>query len=163
MPAAPTPSFRAAVEADLPFLFELRVATMAPSYERQGIAVTEDEHRERAAFRLDAATIIELDGRPIGVVKVLQDRSTWTLEQFQIAAPHQGVGIGTAVLRALIGEARAAGALLHLSVLRLNPAVRLYARLGFRTLAESRHSYKMTFIESEAPPADQATAPMDHD
>ncbi len=151
MAAAPTPSFRPAVEADLPFLVALRLETMAPGFERQGIAVSADEHRQRAEFRLDAASIIEIDGRSVGLVKVLQDTTTWTIEQFQITSAHQGGGLGTMVLRALIAESRAAGALLRLSVLKQNPAARLYARLGFRTLDESAVSYKMTFIETEAP------------
>ena len=152
MARAATPSLRPAVEADLPFLVELRLATMAPHFARQGLAVSADEHRQRAEHRLDAATIIELDGHAVGVIKLLQDTRTWTIEQFQIVPAHQGHGLGTTVLRAVIAEARHAGALLHLSVLKQNPAAGLYARLGFRTLAESVHSYKMTFIETEAPP-----------
>jgi ribosomal protein S18 acetylase RimI-like enzyme len=151
MTTAPTPSFRAAVEADLPFLVGLRQATMSPHLERQGLRVSEQEHRERAKFQLDAAAIVEIDGQPVGVIKVLQDGITWTIEQFQIAPSHQGRGLGTTVLRALIADARRSGALLRLSVLKQNPAARLYARLGFRTLAESATSYKMTFIETEAP------------
>ena len=85
---------------------------------------------------------------PIGVVKVLQDGATWTIEQFQIAASSQGGGLGAAVLRTIIAEARGAGALLRLSVLKQNPAAHLYVRLGFRTLAESANSYKMTLIET---------------
>ena len=153
MAPAPTPSFRAAVEADLPFLVSLRVATMTPHLERQGLAVDEEEHRQRAAFRLDAAAIIESDGQTIGVIKVIQDGTTWTLEQFQVAPGFQGRGLGTTVLRALIEDARRSGALLRLSVLKQNPAARLYARLGFRTLAESADAYKMTFIETESPSA----------
>ena len=153
MAAAPTPSFRAAVEADLPFLVALRVTTMTPHLERQGLAVHEEEHRQRAAFRLDAAAVIESDGQAIGVIKVLQDGTTWTLEQFQVAPEFQGRGLGTTVLRALIEDARRSGALLRLSVLKQNPAARLYARLGFRTLAESANAYKMTFIETESPSA----------
>jgi ribosomal protein S18 acetylase RimI-like enzyme len=82
---------------------------------------------------------------------VFKDGSTWTIEQLQIAPAHQGGGLGADVLRTVIAEARAAGALLRLSVLKQNPAARLYARLGFRTLAESANSYKMTFIDTEAP------------
>ena len=152
MSTAATPSLRPAVEADLPFLVELRLATMAPHFARQGLEVSANEHRQRAEFRLDAATIIEVDGHPVGVIKLLQDTRTWTIEQIQIAPAHQGRGLGTTVLRAVIAEARHANALLHLSVLKRNPAAGLYARLGFRTLAESVHSYKMTFIETEAPP-----------
>ena len=152
MATAPTPSFRAAVEADLPFLVALRVATMTPHFERQGMdALSEAEHRQRVEFHLDAAAIIECDGRAVGLIKVLHDGTTWTIEQFQVAPEYQGAGLGTLVLRAVIEDARRSGALLRLSVLKQNPAARLYARLGFRTLAESANAYKMTFIESEAP------------
>jgi ribosomal protein S18 acetylase RimI-like enzyme len=148
MREASTWSFRPATEADLSFLIALRLGTMAPHFARQGIVLSDAEHRLRAEFRLAAARIIELDGLPIGVVKVLQDGATWTIEQFQIAASSQGGGLGAAVLRTIIAEARAAGALLRLSVLKQNPAAHLYVRLGFRTLAESANSYKMTLIET---------------
>ena len=152
MRAASTWRLRPAAEADLPFLIALRVATMTPQFERQGIVLDDEEHRRRAEFRLDAARIIERDGRCLGVVKLLKDGVTWTIEQFQIAPEHQGAGLGAAVLRAIIAEARDAGALLRLSVLKRNPAARLYARLGFRTLGESENSFKMTLIETETPP-----------
>ena len=151
MAAASPWSFRPADEADLQFLLALRLQTMTPNFVRQGIAVSGEEHRQRAEFRLDACRIVERDGNDIGMLKVLQDGSTWTIEQLQIASGHQGSGIGAAVLGTVIADARAAGALLRLSVLKQNPAARLYARLGFRTLGESANSYKMTFIETEAP------------
>jgi len=141
-------SLRPATEADLPFLVALRLATMAPQFARQGIVLSDDEHRLRAGFRLDAARILEADGRAIGLLKVLQDGATWTVEQFQIAPEAQGRGIGAAVLGQVIEAARESGALLRLSVLKRNPAARLYARLGFRTLGESEHSLKMTFIDA---------------
>ncbi|MEP6505278.1 MAG: GNAT family N-acetyltransferase [Betaproteobacteria bacterium] len=141
-------SLRPATEADLPFLVALRLATMAPQFARQGLVLSDEEHRLRAEFRLDAARIVEAEGRAIGLVKLLQDGATWTLEQFQIAPEAQGRGIGAAVLGQIIAASRESGALLRLSVLKCNPAARLYARLGFRTLAESEHSYKMTFIDA---------------
>jgi ribosomal protein S18 acetylase RimI-like enzyme len=149
MTSGSTWRLRPATEADLPFLLALRVATMTPQFERQGTVLSDEDHRLRAGFRLDAGRIVERHGAPIGVVKVLKDGSTWTIEQFQIALAHQGGGLGAEVLRTVIAEARAAGALLRLSVLKQNPAARLYARLGFRTLAESANSYKMTFVETE--------------
>ncbi len=153
MAAAPTPGFRAAVEADRPFLIALRKATMTEVCARHGQVLSEDEHRQRVDYRLDSAAIIEIDGQPVGLVKLTQDGITWTLEQFQILPEHQGRGLGTTVLKAVIADARASDALLRLNVLKQNAAARLYARLGFRTLAESANSYKMTFIESEAPDA----------
>ena len=148
MATAPTPSFRAAVEADLPFLVALRVATMGPSLQQQGLVLSDDEHRQRAGFRLDAAAVIEVAGTPAGMIKVVQDGTTWTIEQFQLLPERQRQGLGTTVLRALIADARASGALLRVSVAKQNPAARLYARLGFRTLDESANSYRMTFIDT---------------
>jgi ribosomal protein S18 acetylase RimI-like enzyme len=145
---ASTWSLRPATEADLPFLIALRVATMAPQFARQGIELSDEEHRLRAEFRLDAARVIESGGRPIGLVKVLRDGAAWMIEQFQVALEVQGQGIGAAVLGQVIAESRAAGALLRLSVLKQNPAARLYERFGFRTLGESEHSFKMTFIDA---------------
>ena len=153
MAAAATPSFRAAVVADLPFLIALRKTTMTEVCAKHGQVLSEDEHRQRVEFRLDSAAIIEVDSQPVGLVKLTQDGTTWTIEQFQILPEHQGRGLGTLVLQAVIADARASGALLRLSVLKQNAAARLYARLGFRTLAESANTYKMTFIVSESPGA----------
>jgi len=151
MTTVPTHRLRPATEADLPFLLALRLATMAPHFERQGIAFGEELHRQRAEFRLDAASIIEIDGRPAGLLKVLRDGTAWTVEQMQVASDHQGAGLGAGLLRMVIAEARAAGASLHLSVLKRNPAARLYTRLGFRTRNESEHSYKMTLVDDAEP------------
>jgi len=146
----PTPacSFRPATDADVAFLLELRRSTMTPHYANHGIVLGDAEDRHRAESHLGSAAIIEVDGRAVGVIKVVHDGTTWTIDQFQIAPAHQRLGLGTLVLRAVIADARRAGALLRLSVLKKNPAAGLYARLGFRTLAESDHSYKMTFIDT---------------
>ncbi len=148
MSSTPACSFRPATDADVPFLLELRRATMTPHYARQGIALGDAEDRRRAASHLNSAAIIEIEGHAAGVIKVLHDGTTWTIDQFQIVPAHQGRGLGMLVLRAVIADARRAGALLRLSVLKKNPAAGLYARLGFRTLSESTNSYKMTFIDT---------------
>lgn len=56
----------------------------------------------------------------------------------------RGQGIGTALLKALTGEARdVAIERLSLSVARDNPAVSLYERLGFRSLSSQGSATKM--------------------
>jgi hypothetical protein len=52
MREASTWSFRPATEADLSFLIALRLGTMAPHFARQGIVLSDAEHRLRAEFRL---------------------------------------------------------------------------------------------------------------
>jgi len=50
---------------------------------------------------------------------------------------HRGQGMGTALLEAVVAGARADGVrALSLSVGRTNPALRLYERLGWQTLAD---------------------------
>jgi ribosomal protein S18 acetylase RimI-like enzyme len=43
----------------------------------------------------------------------------------------------------VIDEARKAGASLRLGVLKANPALRLYQRLGFTVVRESIYAYEM--------------------
>jgi len=49
---------------------------------------------------------------------------------------HRGAGIGGAILRSLLAEAAAAGKPVRIHVERLNPARRLYERLGFLPVAD---------------------------
>jgi ribosomal protein S18 acetylase RimI-like enzyme len=53
-----------------------------------------------------------------------------------ILPPWRGRGVGGALLRALQDEARAAVRPLTIHVERMNPAMRLYERLGFRLRAD---------------------------
>ena len=53
---------------------------------------------------------------------------------------HRGGGIGTSLLEELAAEADAAGKSLTIHVERMNPALRLYERLGF-SVAEDKGVY----------------------
>jgi D-serine deaminase-like pyridoxal phosphate-dependent protein/ribosomal protein S18 acetylase RimI-like enzyme len=133
---------RAATEADVPFLLELRRQTMAEHLRASGVEQSAAESEQRVRARLDCAEIVLRHGVPIGLFKAVRDGSDWTLMQIQIAAGHQGRGIGAGLIRALLLEAQQAGAALRLSVLRANlPALRLYLRLGFRSIGETPHSF----------------------
>jgi ribosomal protein S18 acetylase RimI-like enzyme len=52
-------------------------------------------------------------------------------------------GIGTEVVKALIEEATRAGRAMTLGVVKTNPALRLYERLGFRTTHEDERKFYM--------------------
>ena len=52
-------------------------------------------------------------------------------------------GIGTEVVKGLIEEAARAGQALTLGVVKTNPALRLYERLGFRTTHEDERKFYM--------------------
>ena len=136
-------AFRPATEADIAFLIVLRRLTMWPHFEHSGLSINQDEQLERVLYRLDCAEIITIDGVDAGVFKVVRDADPWELTQIQLHPHYQGQGIGAALIRRLLDEASLAGTRVDLDVLRVNPAKRLYERLGFRVVAEAPHSYLM--------------------
>jgi GNAT superfamily N-acetyltransferase len=56
---------------------------------------------------------------------------------------YQGRGLGTAVIRDVIGRAERLGLPVALQVLKVNPAIRLYQRLGFATVGETATHFLM--------------------
>ena len=79
--------------------------------------------------------IIEIDGTAVGRWIVDRSGETVRLVDLSLMPPHRGRGIGGALLRGLLAEAAASGRRVSLSVAVDNPAQRLYARLGFQTVA----------------------------
>src|SRR5262245_58963596 len=91
-------AFRAATEADMPFLLELREKTMSEHLRRSGVEPSESERYERVLARFDCAEIVLLAGAPIGLLKVARDGNKWDLIQIQILPEKQGGGIGGTIL-----------------------------------------------------------------
>ena len=136
-------TFRIATEADVPFLLELRRKTMSEHLRHSGVEPSEREHTDRVRARFECAEIIMLSGRPVGLLKVARDGKKWSLIQIQLVAEQQCKGLGSSILQELVEDAVHSGASVKLSVLRANPARRLYERLGFRVVNESAHAYEM--------------------
>lgn len=104
-------TFRAAKDADLPFLLELRRSTMTEHLRLSGVEPSENERVERVLARFECAEIILLGGDAVGLLKVARGGKNW--------------------------------AAVHLSVLKANPARRLYERFGFRIVGENDQAYEM--------------------
>jgi ribosomal protein S18 acetylase RimI-like enzyme len=136
-------TFRPANLEDMPFLLELRQETMNPHLVASGLIPSMEEHVRRILFRFDCAQIIELAGDAIGLLKIARDGAEWHLIQVQLKPAWQGQGLGAQLIQSVINEARNTGASLSLNVLKANPALRLYERLGFLVVEEAAHAYKM--------------------
>jgi ribosomal protein S18 acetylase RimI-like enzyme len=134
----------AATPDDEPFLIELRECTMTEHLERMGEPTDAESHRLRMRSNFDIAQIICCDGRRIGLLKVVRAGSVWRIQQIQVLPAWQGRGIGAGVIRAVLAQAHQAGVAVTLSVLRGNPALRLYERLGFRVTTETPIELKLT-------------------
>jgi GNAT superfamily N-acetyltransferase len=136
-------SLRAATRGDVPFLVELRRQTMVPHQVASGVVPSEEELTRRVVSRYEFAQIVLLDDQPIGLFKVPRDGLQWEVMQVQLSPHWQGGGVGTLLIQRVVAEAESVGATLRLSVLRANPARRLYERLGFAVVEEKEHAYTM--------------------
>ena len=83
------------------------------------------------------------------MLKVIRSGTEWEVAQLQVAPEHQGRGIGTQMLEHVRAEAQNVGADVLLSVLKSNPALRLYLRQGFSVAGESSIAYKMRLVQRE--------------
>ena len=91
----------------------------------------------------DRAVVAEVDGRVVGACWVRTTDEYGHIDDetpsFSISLykPYRGKGMGSAMMRALLGELREAGyARASLSVQKENPALRLYERVGFRIVGD---------------------------
>lgn len=136
-------SFRQATEADIPLLLDLWRDTMSVNFSALGISPADEKPIERIRKRFECASIISLEGSPVGLFKVARDGKDWKLIQILLSPSVQRQGIGARLIRDLIVEAQSFGASLSLSVLKRNPALELYLRLGFVIEGEEEHALEM--------------------
>lgn len=116
---------------------------MGPHLDAAGIAQDERAMWARIHSDFECAQIIESAGTAIGLLKVVRELRTWTLVQVQLLPEWQNQGIGARLLTETVADAKAAGASVVLSVLKVNKARRLYERLGFLVVSETDHAYTM--------------------
>jgi len=90
------------------------------------------EHYRDAAFQ-----VILRDGRPAGRLYVDRGPASIRIIDIALLAEHRRAGIGTALLAELLAEGDREGKPVSLHVEHLNPAMRLYERLGFRRIEDT--------------------------
>ncbi len=130
--APPRYRLRPATAGDFAFLHVLHVVTLK-GYVTQtwGWGDAAQAARFRDGFRPEASQIV------------------------LIVPEQQGHGIGAALIGDVLAEAARAGVATRLQVLRVNPARRLYERLGFAIEGETSTHYPM-----RADPDRQAASPL---
>jgi ribosomal protein S18 acetylase RimI-like enzyme len=140
----PAFDLRQATDNDYDFLYRLHVAAMR--YLVAQVWGWEDTWQEQLfADRFDPAPsrIVVVDGNDVGVVAVVRGAADVFLSNIEILPEYQGHGLGAALVRMVIAEADASNLPLRLQVLKINPARRLYERLGFAIAGETETHYLM--------------------
>jgi ribosomal protein S18 acetylase RimI-like enzyme len=139
--------------ADVDFLTAVVLATMrAQGRQLEG----DDELEWRQGFARwtaelisdddphNATSVIEVDGQPVGRLRIIRSHDSVELAGIQLLSQAQGRGIGTAIINDLKAEAAAAGVPLDIGVEKDNPdARRLYERLGCTKVGETDREYKL--------------------
>jgi ribosomal protein S18 acetylase RimI-like enzyme len=106
-----------------------------------------DQRRQEESFAewfdLQEAGIIVADGRDVGWMQVRTDDREIFLGSLYVIPEMQRRGIGTHILSKLIAQCKQSSRALALAVMKINPAIRLYERLGFRVTHEDQYKFYM--------------------
>jgi GNAT superfamily N-acetyltransferase len=140
-------SLRPASGADAEFIYDVLRVTLADylPYVQESLSLTDDQLREalRADVDIGQDQIIALHGRDIGVLSVERGENGSFVDKVLILPDYQRWGIGTHLMRAVLDEAFGENLPVRLHVLKVNPARRLYERLGFTVTEETGTAYVM--------------------
>ena len=147
-------SLRAATSDDEPFLFEVFVGTRLDEFrfldEQQQQAIIRMQYNAQRSqyddgFPEAESSIILLDGVPAGRMIVNESEREFSLVDIALLPEYRKAGVGTRLLKELLDRAVVARKPIRLHVLKSNPALRLYERLGFSLANEESMYLEMTF------------------
>lgn len=144
-------AFRAAEPGDTPFLCALYASTRRdelalvawPDEAKQAFLAEQFAHQDRhyrANYPGADLLVVERDRVPIGRVYVYRAPGEIRLMDIALVEAERGRGLGSALIRELMDEARSTNASITLHVEPGNPARRWYERMGF-ALIEDRGVY----------------------
>jgi ribosomal protein S18 acetylase RimI-like enzyme len=135
-------ALRPAVSADFEYCKRLYFEGMSRIMDELNLdRVAQAESFERQWVPAEVR-IITVDGSDVGWLQSTVREDGLFIAQLFVDSPFQGRGIGTEVMNRLIHD-HADRALL-LEVVKINPAVRLYERLGFQITHEDGPKFRMT-------------------
>jgi GNAT superfamily N-acetyltransferase len=138
---------RPATDADLPVLAETYFSTRAEEVAQTGWPVEaqhrfllqqfEAQHRHyRDHYPKAEWLVIERGGAALGRLYIEEWERELRVIDIALLPAARGGGIGGALLEDLIDDAAATGKAVSIHVERMNPAMRLYLRLGFAKVDE---------------------------
>jgi ribosomal protein S18 acetylase RimI-like enzyme len=136
--------FRNARQEDYEFTEALYLETMKPRLidlgawnEREVIA------NFRGLFKPKEVRIILADGLDAGWLQTTEHDHSINLIQIHLKEQFRSAGIGSRLIRDLLRDAKSRKKSVALSVVRNNPALALYRRLGFKIVSSSGYKIHM--------------------
>jgi ribosomal protein S18 acetylase RimI-like enzyme len=136
-------SFRSACPQDFDYCARLYFAATSRTIRELNIDMAAHTAGFRQRWQPTQVRIITLDGHDVGWLQTTIQDDTLFVAQLFVDAPFQRQGVGTEVMKHIISEAAGAGQAVTLSVVKTNPALRLYQRLGFQSTHEDDRKFYM--------------------
>lgn len=154
--SAPAVTLRAATAEDESFLLQLYARTRMDEFkfldadERQLEALIKMQYEMRriqyeAGYPEAEASIILEEDRAVGRLLIDESDREFTLVDIALLPEQRNSGIGTRLIRQLLDRASTSAKPVRLQVLKSNPALRLYQRLGFVPVADQSMYVEMKF------------------
>ena len=140
-------SFREIKKQDMGFLRQLYSSTrsdemaMVPWPQEQKDTFLNSQFDAQHQFYQDqfaeaAFLLVEMRGKPVGRVYLDRRQDELRLIDIAIAPDFRGQGLGTALLKELLEECRKMNLPARIHVEKNNPAMNLYARVGFKPVED---------------------------
>ena len=138
-------ALRAVTDHDDAWLYQLNAATMREYAEQTYGPWDEAAARRIFASRWDLSSmrIIVVGGEDAGLLDLRRHPDGLEVAQIKILPPFQRRGLGTAILTDILRDTHQRGQSVILRVLKVNPARRLYERLGFVVTGETDTHFLM--------------------
>ena len=135
---------RPATGNDIDFLYALHVATMREYVDKTwGWDDAFQESVFRKNYEPEMVKILTIDGRDMGMLVVEERPDDVFLRAIEIHPDYQSKGIATQIINQIISDGIQKQKPVRLYVLKVNPAKRLYDRLGFSVIEETPTHYIM--------------------
>jgi ribosomal protein S18 acetylase RimI-like enzyme len=135
---------RAYQAQDLDFARQLYFETMRWAIER--VFGWDQAHQEASFagwFHPDEVSIIVVDGVDVGWIQQRLEDGAIFLGSICVKPEMQRKGVGTRVIQMVLDFGRRRSEAVTLAVMRINPAIALYERLGFRSTHEDEYKLYM--------------------
>jgi ribosomal protein S18 acetylase RimI-like enzyme len=136
-------SFRAARQSDFNYCSRLYFTEMDWIIRELHLNLATQRQRFPEQWNPAQTQIIISGDKEVGWLQVTELDDVLFLAQIFVERTFQRKGLGTEVMRRLIARAEDMRKAVTLEVVKINPAIRLYERLGFRVTGESDHKFCM--------------------
>ena len=127
---------RPALDQDFEYCRRLYFAEMKWIIEELHLDGAAQETVFREQWNPTQVRLIVLDGTDVGWIQTIAQADELFVAQMFVDRPFQRMGIGTEVMQGLIYKAQRSNQSVRLNVVKINPARKLYERLGFQITHE---------------------------